>query len=142
MRIHESFSVARPPEAVFAFIVAPENLAKWQTIKTRVTPLTEGPTRLGSRFREGNKVGLRRWDQVVEVVEFEPARVFAVRVTEGPESGGRWTIEPEGSASRVQFEAEFKAPRLLAPVARRVIARQFRGYHGNLRRELEALRAV
>jgi hypothetical protein len=47
MRIHESFSVARSPKAVFAFMVAPENLAKWQTIKTPVTPLTEG--RLGIR---------------------------------------------------------------------------------------------
>jgi hypothetical protein len=73
-------------------------------------------------------------------VEFDPARVFAVRVTEGPESRGRWAIEREGSASRVHFEAEFKAPRLLAPVARRVVARQFRGDHENLRRELEVPR--
>jgi hypothetical protein len=73
----------------------------------------------------------------VEVLEFEPGRVFAVRVAEGPESGRRWTIEPDGSGSRVQFQAAFKALRLLAPLARRVIARQFRRYHGNLRRELE-----
>src|SRR3954452_3419399 len=129
MRIHETFSIARPPEAVFAFMVHPENLAKWQTIKTHVTPLTEGPTRLGSRFREGNKVGPRRWDQVVEVVEFEPERVFAVKVTDGPKSDGRWTMEPESAGSRVRFDAGFTAPRLLAPIVGRLIARQFRGYH-------------
>jgi hypothetical protein len=59
MRIHETFSVARPPEQVFAFMVEAENLAKWQTIKTRVTPLTDGPTRVGSRFREEAKAPVR-----------------------------------------------------------------------------------
>ena len=118
-------------------MVAPENLAKWQTIKTHVVPLTDGPTRLGSRFREGNKVGPRRWEQVVEVVDFEPGRVFAVKVTEGPASSGRWAMEPVGSGSRVQFEADFTGPQLLAPILTRVMARQFRRYHENLRRELE-----
>ena len=47
MRITESFTVACPPEDVFAFMVEPENLAKWQTIKTFVTPLTEGAPRRG-----------------------------------------------------------------------------------------------
>jgi uncharacterized protein YndB with AHSA1/START domain len=95
-----TFTVARSPEDVFAFMVQPENLAKWQTIKTYVMPLTEGPTRLGSRFREGSKVGPRQWDQVVEVIEFESGRAFAVKVTEGPESSGRWTMQPEGAGAR------------------------------------------
>ena len=139
-RIHETFTAAHPPEIVFAFIVHPGNLATWQTIKTHVTPLTDGPTRLGSRFREGNRVGPRRWEQIVEVVEFEPDRVFAVRVIEGPASQGRWTITPEGSASHVRFEAEFATPALFAPIARRVLAHQFRGYHKNLRQQLETRR--
>ena len=138
MRIHQTFTVARSPEDVFAFMVQPENLAKWQTIKTYVTPLTEGPTRLGSRFREGSKVGPRQWDQVVEVMEFESGRAFAVKVTEGPVSSGRWTMQPEGAGARVQFDGDFKAPRLLAPVVKAFIGRQFRGYHENLRREVEA----
>ena len=137
LRIDQTFSVSRPPEEVFAFMIAPENLAKWQTIKTHVTPLTEGPTRLGSRFREGNKVGPRRWEQVVEVVEFDPGRVFGVKVTEGPASSGRWTMEPDGSGSRVEFEADFTGPQWLAPILTRLMARQFRGYHENLRREVE-----
>jgi uncharacterized protein YndB with AHSA1/START domain len=138
MRIHQTFTVACSPADVFAFMVQPENLAKWQTVKTYVTPLTEGPTRLGSRFREGTKVGPRQWDQVVEVTEFEPGRVFGVKVTAGPESSGRWTLEPDGAGARVQFDGDFRAPRLLGPVVKRVVGRQFRGYHENLRREVEA----
>jgi hypothetical protein len=74
----------------------------------------------------------------VEVTEFDPGRVFGVAVTEGPASSGRWTLEPAGSGSQVQFEGEFKAPALLAPIVKRFVARQFRGYHENLRREVEA----
>jgi uncharacterized protein YndB with AHSA1/START domain len=138
MRIAQTFTVARPPQEVFAFMSDPDNLATWQTIKTSVTPLTDGPTRLGSRFREGNKVGPRTWDQVVEVTEFEPGRVFAVKVIEGPESSGRWVMAPDGAGARVDFEADFRAPRLLAPLMGRMLARQFRGYHERLRRAVEA----
>jgi hypothetical protein len=137
LAVHDSFAVERTPEAVFAFIVDPGTLPTWQTIKTAVTPLTDEPTRIGSRFREVSQVGPRRWEQVVEVVEFEPARVFAVTVIDGPASRGRWTIEREGGGSRVLFEGEFAAPKVLAPVVRRFVARQFRRYHANLRRALE-----
>ena len=135
MEIEQTFRVGRPPEDVFAFMVDPGNLARWQTIKTHVEPLTEGPPRVGYRLREGNKVGLRTWDQVVEFTEFEPGRAFTVKVVEGPESSGRWqlSLDPDGG-SRVDFVATFKAPQVLAPLMRR----QFRKYHEHLRHELDA----
>jgi uncharacterized protein YndB with AHSA1/START domain len=137
VRIKQTFTVRRPPEDVFAFMVEPDNLATWQTVKTYVTPLTEGPPRLGYRVREGTKVGPREWDQVVEFTEFEPGRAFGVRVIEGPESQGRWTFQPDGPGTRVHFEADVKAPRGLGTPFKWIAARQFRGYHENLRRELE-----
>src|SRR4051794_33440356 len=138
VRIQDTFTVNRLPQDVFAFMADPENLKRWQTVKTYVTPLTDGPTHLGSRFREGTKVGPRQWDQVVEVTEFEPDRVFGVTVTEGPTSTGRWTLEPNGGGgTRVRFVGDLTAPGLVAPIVRRVVDRQFRGYHENLRRELE-----
>jgi uncharacterized protein YndB with AHSA1/START domain len=138
MHIEDTFTIRRSPADVFAFMTDPANLARWQTVKTYVTPLDEGPPRRGYRVKEGTKVGPREWDQVVEYTEFEPGRAFGVKVVEGPPSDGRWTFEPEGDGARVHFSAGFEAPRLLGPVARRVVARQFRGYHENLRKELEA----
>jgi len=61
VRFDQTFTVRRRPEDVFAFMVEPDNLAKWQTVKTYVTPLTEGLPRLGYRVREGTKVGPREW---------------------------------------------------------------------------------
>ena len=43
------FTVARSPEAVFDYLTDPAHLAEWQTSKTSVEPLTEGPVRQGSR---------------------------------------------------------------------------------------------
>ena len=137
MHIEDTFTIGRAPEDVFAFMVEPANLARWQTVKTYVTPLDDGPPRLGYRVKEGTKVGPREWDQVVQFTEFRPGRALGVKVIEGPPSEGRWTMEPEGDGARVHFSAEFDGPRLLAPVMRRVLARQFRGYHEHLRHQLE-----
>jgi uncharacterized protein YndB with AHSA1/START domain len=52
VRVEESFTVGRPPEVVFDYVTDPSNLADWQTAHTTTKQLTEGPPRLGSRFRE------------------------------------------------------------------------------------------
>lgn len=137
MRIEESFSISRPREEVFAFMVDPKNLAKWQSIKTSARPLSEGPPRLGYQIREGNKMGPRKWEQTVEFTEFEPGRLLKVTAIDGPPSWGRWTLQPDGARTRVNFESEVQVPRLLAPILKLLASRQFRGYHRNLRRELE-----
>jgi uncharacterized protein YndB with AHSA1/START domain len=70
MRVRQTFAVARPPEAVFDEVTDPAKLATWQTSKTAVTPLTEGPPRLGSRVRERTRApGGREFEQVVEFTE-------------------------------------------------------------------------
>jgi uncharacterized protein YndB with AHSA1/START domain len=72
MRIEETFRVAAPPEAVFDYMVDPAKPAAWQTSKTAVEPLTEGPPRLGFRVREHTKPpGGKEFEQVVEFVELE-----------------------------------------------------------------------
>jgi len=144
MRIEETFSVARPPKVVFDYLIQPGNLADWQTSKTFVEQITDGPPRLGTRVRERAKVfGRKEWEQIVEVVEFERPRRFGAHIVEGDVPvDGRWTFERDGDATRVHFEAwgELRGPlKLLQPVIKLAIARQFAKYHRNLRRNVEAL---
>jgi carbon monoxide dehydrogenase subunit G len=144
MRITQSFSIARPPEVVFDYVVDPANLAAWQTSKTRVEPITEGAPRAGYRVREWTKPpGAKEFEQVVELSEFERPRRLGTHIVEGPQPiDGTWTFEPDGAGTRVEFVAEGELRgflRLIGPVARRVIDRQFAGYHANLRRNVEAL---
>jgi uncharacterized protein YndB with AHSA1/START domain len=75
VHIEHTFVVAASPEAVFDFMTDPGNLAKWQTTKTRVEPLSDGPPRKGYRVREWTKPPRgREFEQVVEFAVFERPR--------------------------------------------------------------------
>jgi len=145
MRIDETFTVAAPPEAVFDYMTDPANLAAWQTSKTSVEPLTEGPPRHGYRIRERTKPPRgKEFEQVVEFVEFQRPIRFAVHIVEGPfPVDGAWTLVREGDGTRANFTAEGPlsgAMRLASPLLARMMARQFAEYHRNLARNVEALR--
>ena len=132
----------RAPEAVFDYMTDPAKLADWQTSKTFVEQLTEGPPGLGTRVREGTKPpGAKEFEQVVEFTEFDHPRRFHVHIVEGPYPvDGTWSLEPDGAGTRVRFVAEGQftgALKVLAPIAKRVMARQFAGYHRNPRRNVE-----
>ena len=147
MRISQSFVVAAPPEPVFDYMTDPSNLAGWQTSKTLVEPLTEGPTRLGTRVRERTKPpGGREFEQIVEFTEFDRPRRFRVHIVEGPQPiDGTWTLSAVGARTEVTFTAEGElrgAMRFLAPIVKRLMARQFADYHRNLCRNVEQLRSV
>ena len=143
MRIEQSFTVARPPDEVFAYMTDPANLKAWQPSKLSVEPLTDGPPRQGYRVKERTKVGLRQWDQVVEFSEFEPGRALTTHIVEGSMPvDGRWTFEDDGAGgSKVHFVAVGELTgfaRFLEPLLRSGIDRSFRKYHALLARNVES----
>jgi len=143
MRIVETFHVDRPREAVFEYLADPSKLGDWQTSSRSVEPLSPGPPGRGSRFRERTKPpGLaREFEQVTEFSEFERPARLRIHVIEGPQPiDGTWSLEPDQDGTRVTFMAEGElrgAVRYLQPLVKRLIARQFAGYHRNLRRNVE-----
>jgi uncharacterized protein YndB with AHSA1/START domain len=142
MRFEQELTIRRPPEDVFDYVTDPAMLASWQTHKTLVEPLTDGPSRLGTRIRERTKPpGVKEFEQIVEFIEFDRPNRLHVHVVEGPQPvDGTWTFTPEGDGTRVHcvVEGELRGPtRLLAPIVRRAMARQFREYHKHLRSNLE-----
>jgi uncharacterized protein YndB with AHSA1/START domain len=143
MRIEQTFTVDRRPETVFDYLTDPAKVTEWQTAKTAVEQLTDGPPGPGTRVRERTKPpGGREFEQIVEFTEFERPHRVHTHIVEGPYPvDGTWWFEPDGAGTRVRFVAEGElkgAMRLLGPLATRMIGRQFRGYHENLRRNLEA----
>lgn len=142
MHVEETFVVARPPEVVFEHVTDPNKLSSWQTLNRSIEQLTDGPPGLGSRFRERTKPRLgKEFEQVTEFTEFDRPHRVHVHVVEGPYPvDGTWIFAPEGDGTRVRFIAEGAltgAMKLVEPVARRLLARQFAGYHRNLRENLE-----
>ena len=100
--------VAVSAEVVFDYMTDPSKLASWQTSKTLVEPLSNGPTRLGTRVRERTKPPAgKEFEQVVEFTEFDRPRRFHVHVVEGPYPiDGIWTFKPRGADTEVTFTAE------------------------------------
>jgi uncharacterized protein YndB with AHSA1/START domain len=144
VRIAQTFTVATSPEVVFDYVTDPANLPAWQTSKTRVEPLTEGPPRAGFRLREWTKPpGAKEFEQVVEFTEFQRPTRLHVHIVEGPYPvDGTWSFSPVGTGTRVEFVAEGElrgVMRIAGPLARRMLDRQFARYHDNLRRNVEAL---
>ena len=143
MRIEQTFNVARPPEAVFDDLTNPSNLRDWQTSKTRVEVLTDGPPRQGFRVREWTKPpGTKEFEQVVEFTDFDRPHRVHTHIVEGPQQiDGTWVFTPAGGGTRVDFVAEGPLRglmRIAEPIVKRVIDRQFKQYHENLRRNVEA----
>ena len=144
MRVEETLHVARPPAVVFDYVTDPATLAAWQTSKTAVEQLTDGPPGLGTRVRERTRgPGGREFEQVVEFTEFERPRRVHVHIVEGPYPvDATWTFEPDGDGTRVRFLAAGETHglmRALEPLARRMLARRMHEYHENLRRNVEAV---
>jgi uncharacterized protein YndB with AHSA1/START domain len=144
MRIAETFHVASSPERVFDYMTDPANLRDWQTSKTRVEVLSEGPPGPGFRVREWTKVpGRAEFEQVVEFTRFERPTLLHTHIVEGPQPlDGTWSLSADGGGARVEFVAEGElrgAMRFAAPIIAPIIGRQFRHYHDNLRRNVEAL---
>jgi uncharacterized protein YndB with AHSA1/START domain len=144
MRIEQKFHVRRSPGDVFAYLSDPANLRQWQPSKLAVVPLSTGPRRVGYRVKETTKVGPRVWDQVVEFSEFQPGRVFATHIVEGPvQVDGRWTFATDGAGgTEVSFVAEGRIglpARLIEPLMRLGMERAFRKYHHLLVDRIESL---
>ena len=132
-----------PPEEVFDYLTNPSNLREWQTSKTRVEVLTDGPPRQGYRVREWTKPpGAKEFEQVVEFTDFDrPHRLHTPHRRRAAADRRHVGVHARGRGTRVEFVAEGQLRglmRIAEPIVRRMIARQFAQYHENLRRNVEA----
>jgi Activator of Hsp90 ATPase homolog 1-like protein len=86
--------------------------------------------------------GGKEFEQVVEFTEFERPSRLHVHIVEGPYPvDATYRFEPDGNGTKVTFVAEGPlsgAMRLLEPLTKRMMARQFAGYHEKLRQNVEA----
>lgn len=134
--------IARAPEEVFAYVTDPAKLPTWQTNTVSITQEGDGPLGLGTRLREVHSApGGKELKSLVEVSEFDPPKVFALRMIEGPlPIDGRIVLEPAGDGTRITFAGSGQPKgllRLASPLLGRTIRRQFAEHCANLKRVLE-----
>jgi uncharacterized protein YndB with AHSA1/START domain len=134
--------IRRSPTDVFAYVTDPAKLATWQTNTVSAEAEGDGPLCLGTRLREVHRApGGKQLPSLVEVSESEPDRVFALRMLDGPlPIHARITFEPTELGTRVRFGAHGQpsgAARLVQPVLKLTLKRQFAGYLTTLKGVLE-----
>lgn len=116
-RARREISIARPPADVFAFVSDGENDVKWRPAVLDVERISSNAPGKGTRYRQSVKGPFgRRVPADYEVTEFEPDRILAFQVTEGPvRPAGRYTLGPDGAGTRLAFElsCELSGPKKL-----------------------------
>ncbi len=127
---------------MFAYVTDPAKLESWQTSTVSAVQESEGPMRLGTRIREVHR-GPRgkEFAELVEVIRYEPPRAFDLHVVEGPPIDAELRFEAVGDGTRMRFRVHGQPRgmlRVLQPLLRPVLRRNFNSYCENLRQVMEA----
>jgi hypothetical protein len=101
--------IERRPEDVFSFAANLDNAPKWINGVVRAEKLTDGPIRVGTRFRETRRFGKREHSAEIEVLAHDPPRTHAAGGSfPGGQAVYRYTFAPERNGTRVDMEAEVR----------------------------------
>ena len=134
--------ISRLPQEVFDFITTPDNAPKVvQSVKGMVK-LTEGPVRVGTRYRETRLMNGKEQHAELEVAAYEPNQKYAVKnLTEGIETVYQYTFHPEANGTRVDLVCEIKAggiKKLMLPLVVSILKKEDGDHLQRLKQVLEA----
>jgi uncharacterized protein YndB with AHSA1/START domain len=140
-----SVTIARPVEEVFAVLTDPTLAPRWAANAIKGELLTVGPPGVGSRRRAVVK-GLfgRTMESVMEVTEFEPSRMLALRLISASWGGSgrtQYTLTPVGGGTRVDWRWEMEPGGVMKPFGRPLMAivqRLFQKDVNNLKAMMES----
>lgn len=139
--------VGAPCEELYAMVSDLRRMGEW-------SPENEGGDWLegavtaqpGARFRGRNRNGKKSWKTTVTVVEADPGRRLAFRVTLGPVKVSDWsyTFEPAPTGCRVTESWHDLRPRWFVPIASFATGVSDREVHNRqtMERTLQRLGAV
>lgn len=130
----------RPVEQVFAFLMDTGKLSTWQSNLIKTEPITEGPLRLGSRFREVRRLGRRESQFEGEITAFEPNKHFETKTLTKPQVTVSYSLEAENGGTRLKHKFVMLTSglmRLLEPMIENSIKKESEADFETLKRILE-----
>jgi carbon monoxide dehydrogenase subunit G len=141
LRAELTIAIDRTPEAVFAYLTDVSNLAAWQAGVHSAE--LEGEPRVGARIHESRHMLGRELHTTLEIVEYEPPRLFTLHALDSPiPFTVRHELEPSGGGTSLTVVGEGEAGMMLPGFAAGLVARraerQFRRDFERLRRLLES----
>jgi uncharacterized protein YndB with AHSA1/START domain len=130
----------RPVEQVFAFLMDTTKLTTWQTNLIKIDKITEGPLRLGSRFREVRRMGKRESEIHGEITALEPNKRLETKTVTKPQAMVSYSLDPESGGTRLKYKFVLVTSglmRLLEPVIASSIKKDTSADFETLKRILE-----
>ena len=85
----------RPIDQVFAFLVDTSKLSTWQSNLIKSEPLTEGPLRTGSRFREIRRINNKEEEIEAEITALELNKRLETKTVTKPQARVSYSLDPE-----------------------------------------------
>jgi hypothetical protein len=143
---HNTVTIARPADEVFAFLADFGNIPAWNYAIARTVQTSPGPARVGATYRQTRTVP-RRSEEGFEVTIFAPPSRLAVKGQIGPfNASSSYLLEPAADGTRLTNDVELEPssallrpfgplaiPRVKAAVARNL---------GTLKQLLEGTRSA
>lgn len=122
MKLELSTIINRPPAVVFDFVAVNHlsNHPRWDP-HMELTKLTDGPMGVGTRFHRRQTRGDVAIEGTMDVVEFQPDRVFGAEILDETPSGpreihSRATTDPEGEGrTRLTFHLDVSGVESMDP---------------------------
>lgn len=133
--------ISRPAKEVFDFITSSDNASKVVRSVTSMVKLTEGPVRVGTRYRETRMMNDKEQHAELEVIAYEPNQKYAMKnVTEGIETVYRYTFHPEADGTRLDLLCEVRAgglKKLMLPMVVSILKKEDGDHLQRLKKALE-----
>jgi len=145
--IGDSIEIAAPAETVYAMISDVRRMPEWspEQAKTVWARGSSGPV-VGARFRGTNKNGWHRWSTSCKVIDAQPGKRFAFRVTDYGFSVADWIyeFEPTPTGCKVTESTVDRRGWLIRTGGGPVTGVHDRGAHNleGIRKTLAALKAA
>jgi len=143
--LHATVDIGRPLADVFAFVAEPRNMPLWYEAVDEVTKTTDAPRGPGARYLVTRSLPGGQVHNDVELTEHQLDRIVTIESRNGPTPFRyRYTLEPNGSVTRLTLDGRISSTGLPGPIARLdgVATRRFeRGMQQNLRQLKRILEA-
>lgn len=99
--------IDKPIKDVFAFVVNPNNMSKWNLAVVSLEQITPGDVGVGTKFKSAGELMGRRVDGEMQIVAYEPDTKCGFQVNAGPmQVLMTMTFKTVGTGTKISLNAQ------------------------------------